>query len=94
VDWAFDWTQVISLRTLHCSPENKQVRNVRGARLDTPLTDKNDGMKFTVQLLSGNDKMYSIAEFKNVWNFAHPVSVMRFHGVLHKLRDGSEEFEL
>jgi hypothetical protein len=51
----------------------------------------NDGMNITVQLLSGNDKMYSTAEFKNVWNFAHSASLMRFHGVLHKLREGSED---
>jgi len=51
----------------------------------------NDGTKMTVQLLFGNDKMYSTAEFKNVWNFAQPVSLMRFHGVLHKLREVSEE---
>ena len=48
-------------------------------------------MKITVQLLFGNDEMYSTAEFKNVWNFAQPVSLMRLHGVLHKLREVSED---
>ena len=47
-------------------------------------------MKITVQLLIGNDKLYSTAEFKNVWNFAQPVSLMRFYGVLHKLREVCE----
>lgn len=76
---------------MNCSSENKQFPNVRDSRLETSLTYMNDGTKMTVQLLFGNDKMYSTAEFKNVWNFAQPVSLMRFHGVLHKLREVSEE---
>jgi hypothetical protein len=44
----------------------------------------NDGMKITVQLLFGNDKMYSNIEVKNVWNFAKPASLMRLLVGLHK----------
>jgi hypothetical protein len=51
----------------------------------------NAGIQITVGLHFRNNKVYSTAEFKNVWNFPPPASLMRFHGLLHKHREGSEE---